>query len=186
MASGDVSIPCYQYGRFLRRCVTSVLSQEIRNLRVLIIDNASTDNSLEVARSLAAEDSRVEVVAHPTNLGHHASYNEGIDWATADYFTTLCADDFLPPGSLLRAATVMEKHPEVNLTFGGVFWIRNDDDPVPEVDPRGQTANWTVLTGKELLEGFCRAGTGDRASASTVVVRTAALKRVGHYRAELP
>ena len=80
----------------------------------------------------------------------------------------------------------MEKHPEVNLTFGGVFWIRNDDDPVPEVDPRGQTANWTVLTGKELLEGFCRAGTGDRASASTVVVRTAALKRVGHYRAELP
>src|ERR1700751_2438487 len=113
MASVDVSIPCYQYGRFLRRCVTSVLSQEIRNLRVLIIDNASSDNSLDVARSLAAEDSRVEVVAHPANLGHHASYNEGIDWASAEYFTTLCVDVLLPPGSLRRAITIMERHPEV-------------------------------------------------------------------------
>jgi glycosyltransferase involved in cell wall biosynthesis len=185
MASVDVAIPCYQYGRFLRGCVASVLSQEIHNLRVLIIDNASSDNSLDVARSLAAEDNRVEVVAHPTNLGHHASYNEGIDWASADYFMTLCADDLLPPGSLRRAVTVMEKHPEVHLTFGRVLWMRNDD-PVPEVDPRVETANWTVLTGRELLEDFCRAGAGNRVSASTVVVRTAALKRTGYYRPELP
>jgi len=153
--------------------------------RVLIIDNASTDNSLDVARSLAADDSRVEVVAHPTNLGPHASFNEGIDWASADYFMTLCADDLLAPGSLLRAVTVMEKHPEVHLTYGRVLCIRNDD-PVPEVDPCMQSANWTVLSGRELLEDFCRAGAGDRASASTVVVRTAALKRTGYYRPELP
>src|SRR6266404_9481058 len=170
MASVDVAIPCYQYGRFLRGCVASVLSQGIRNLRVLIIDNASTDNSLDVARSLAADDSRVEVVVHPTNLGPHASLNEGIDWASADYFMTLCADDLLAPGSLLRAVSVMERHPEVHLTFGRALWIRNDD-PVPEVDPCAQTANWTVLTGRELLEDFCRAGAGHRA-ASTVVVRT--------------
>lgn len=56
MASVDVIIPNYEYGRFLRDCVTSVLRQNIEALRVLIIDNASTDDSVEVARALARED----------------------------------------------------------------------------------------------------------------------------------
>jgi glycosyltransferase involved in cell wall biosynthesis len=62
-ASVDVAIACYQYGRFLRGCVMGVLTQDIRDLRVWIIDNASTENTLEVAQQLAAEDPRVEVVA---------------------------------------------------------------------------------------------------------------------------
>ena len=48
------------------------------------IDNASTDNSLEIARQLSAEDDRVQVVTHPRNLGHIASFNEGIDWAGSE------------------------------------------------------------------------------------------------------
>src|SRR4051794_15159199 len=54
MASIDVVIPCYQYGRYLRDCVRSVLDQDVEQLRVLIIDNASTDGSAEIARQLAA------------------------------------------------------------------------------------------------------------------------------------
>ena len=57
-ASVDVAIPCYPYGGFLRDCVTSVLTQAIRDVRVLIIDNASTDDSVEVALQIAAEDPR--------------------------------------------------------------------------------------------------------------------------------
>ena len=44
---------CYQYGRYLRDCVTSITSQGVADLRVLIIDNGSTDDSLEVAKELA-------------------------------------------------------------------------------------------------------------------------------------
>jgi glycosyltransferase involved in cell wall biosynthesis len=55
----DIAIPCYQYGRFLRQCVTSVLTQGIDAARVLIIDNSSTDDSVEVAQQLAAEDRRL-------------------------------------------------------------------------------------------------------------------------------
>ena len=110
-SSVDVVIPCYQYGRFLRDCVTSVLTQGIQNLRVLIIDNASTDDSVEVAQQLAGEDRRVEVVAHRRNLGPHASFNEGIDWAKSHYFMILCADDLLAPSCLPRAVSIMEQHP---------------------------------------------------------------------------
>lgn len=142
----DVAIPCYQYGRFLRDGVTSVLSQGIRSVRVLIIDNASTDNSVEVAQQLAAEDRRVEVVAHRRNLGQHASFNEGIDWARADYFLILCADDLLAPGALARAISLMERQPKVHLTYGRALIVPMDE-PFPSVVPMGGKENGACCGG---------------------------------------
>ena len=56
--------------------------QEGVDVRVLIIDDASPDDSAEVAKKIAARDPRVEVVVHATNRGHIATYNEGLlDWA---------------------------------------------------------------------------------------------------------
>jgi glycosyltransferase involved in cell wall biosynthesis len=62
MAIVDVAVPCYQYGRYLSDCVNSILRQDLSDIRIVIIDNASTDNSLDVARRLASEDPRVEVI----------------------------------------------------------------------------------------------------------------------------
>ncbi len=77
MHNVDIAIPNYNYGRFLRESVESVLSQRGVNVRVLIIDNASTDDSAAIACQLAAEDSRVELCLRERNLGPHASFNEG-------------------------------------------------------------------------------------------------------------
>src|SRR5271154_1711677 len=106
MPSVDVLVPNYQYGRFLRQSVSSILDQGIDDLRILIIDNASTDDSVQIARELAASDARIELRARPVNLGMHASLNEGVDWAAADYFTVVCSDDLLPPGALRRAVSI--------------------------------------------------------------------------------
>ena len=77
MSSIDVVVPCFQYGRFLRASVGSVLRQEIGSLRVLIIDNGSTDNSLDVARQLAREDKRVQIIAHATQSGTAGKFQRG-------------------------------------------------------------------------------------------------------------
>src|SRR5690606_12815177 len=114
MASIDVAIPSYNYGRYLRDCAESVLAQEGVDLRVLIVDNASTDDSPRIAREIAASDRRVELCLRQHNLGPHASFNQGIDWAKADYFAILCADDLFPPGALAPAVTIMEQNPDVN------------------------------------------------------------------------
>jgi glycosyltransferase involved in cell wall biosynthesis len=180
----DIAIPCYQYGRFLRDCVTSVLMQEIRDLRVLIIDNASTDDSVEVAQQLAAEDRRVEIVVHPRNLGHHASFNEAIDWASSKYFMILCADDLLVPGCLARSVSFMEKHPEVNLTYRRHISI-SARDPVPHVESNNRQEDWQIWSGREFLYRLCRAG-GRIGLGPTIMVRTSVQKNVGYYRSELP
>lgn len=184
LPSVDVVVPSYQYGRYLRGCVQSVLRQDVAPLRVLVVDNASADDSLDVARQLAAEDPRVEVVAHRTNLGPHASFNEGVDWAAADYFLILCVDDLLAPGALARATAAMEAHPNVHLTYGGVLHTTSTDPNPPVVDPTPEPARWRVMPGRKLLETFCRTGR-NHVHGPTAVVRTSVQKAVGHYRPEL-
>ncbi len=184
-AGVDVAIPCYQYGRFLRACVTSVLTQGIRDVRVLIIDNASTDDSAEVAQQLAADDRRVELVARRRNLGPHASFNEGIDWAASKYFMVLCADDLLAPGCLAGAVAIMERRPEVGFAYGRAASLHpHGPMPVLASDPRD--APWQIVAGRDLLERFCRDGVNHVPGPSTVVVRTIAQKLAGYYRPGLP
>ena len=108
MSSVDVIVPCYRYGHFLRGCVESALAQTGADVRVLIIDDASPDNTAEVATELAKEDSRVSFFRHAVNKGHIATYNEGIEWVSGDYMLLLSADDYLLPGALARAAELMD------------------------------------------------------------------------------
>src|SRR6476661_2373772 len=73
----SVVIPCYNYERFLKDAVDSVLTQEDVDLDVIIVDDASTDGSGELAAELAADDRRIRAVLHTTNMGHIATYNDG-------------------------------------------------------------------------------------------------------------
>src|SRR6186713_958954 len=78
----SVVIPCYNYGRYLSQCVHSVTrDQPDIDLEVVIVDDASTDGSLEVARTLQKEDPRIELVRHVRNRGHIATFNDGVDAA---------------------------------------------------------------------------------------------------------
>jgi glycosyltransferase involved in cell wall biosynthesis len=189
MASIDVIVPNYQYGRFLRECVSSILSQGIADTRVVIIDNASTDDSVAVARRLASEDHRVEVVEHQKNLGHLTSFNEGIDRARADYFMILCSDDMLAPGSLRRAITFMERNDDVHLTFGRELVMGVDGPKRRSAFDTGE-GNWQILSGRQLREVLCRTGRPDASrfmvAGTTAIARTTAQKRVGYYRQNLP
>ena len=92
MSTVDVIVPCYNYARFLKQSVESVLGQSCQT-RVLIINDASSDNSREVATELARQDSRVTFLDHARNKGHIASYNEGIEWLSGEYYLLLSADD---------------------------------------------------------------------------------------------
>jgi hypothetical protein len=179
MTKIDVVVPCYNYGRFLTSCVASILDQSVRDLRILIIDDASTDNSLSVARELAENDPRVSVVAHSQNKGHIGTYNEGIAWASADYFLLLSADDFLVPGALERAIAIMDENPDVGLTHGeGIVWY--DDQPLPAVATQ-QTFTWAR---HDLISEICATGI-NLVATPTAIGRMTIQKTVGGYKESL-
>ena len=184
MASVDVVIPCYEYGRFLPEAVISVLSQGIAELRILIIDNASTDGSADIARKLAELQPEVHVSAHTVNQGATASYNEGIDWAESDFFLILDADDMLAPGALRRAVQIMEEQPQIAFTHG-IEAHSLEGVVTPPLTDAAKTEPWSVTSGGQFIEHLCRLPV-NIVGANTVIRRTSAQKTAGHYRAALP
>lgn len=181
-ASVDVVIPCYRYGAMLPLAVGTALDQPGVNVRVLVIDDASGDGSADVARRLAAADSRVEVAEHPVNRGHIATFNEGVmEWASADYTVLMSADDALTPGALGRATALLDSRPEVGLVYGRpILWPGGE--PLPP--PRTGAARWIVHDGHEWLRRMFERGRNCVYSPE-VVVRTEMQKAVGGYNPEL-
>jgi glycosyltransferase involved in cell wall biosynthesis len=179
----DVVVPCYNYGRFLEECVHSVLSQDV-DVRVLIIDDASTDDTPSIGRRLTVLDSRVKFIRHDTNQGHINTYNEGIDWASADFFLILSADDYLLPSALFRATALMDEHPEVGFTFGNALELSDSGTKmlpnrlVPVNGPRQRIWKGVDFVKLSLANVFV--------ATCTAVIRTSLQKRVGYYRHELP
>jgi len=160
--------------------VNSVLNQTGVHVRVLVIDDASDDNTAEVAAALSRDDRRVTVVRHNKNRGHISTYNEGIEWASADYMLLLSADDYLLPGALNRATDLMDAHPEAGFTFGNAIELRGSGNQRPIRSTTGRTR---VIEGHEYIE---LSGAENLVATCTAVVRTELQKRLGGYRHELP
>jgi glycosyltransferase involved in cell wall biosynthesis len=180
MSRIDVVIPCYNYGRYLAVCVQSVLEQSAGDLRVLIIDDASSDNSVAVARMLAKADRRVSVIAHVKNQGNIKTYNEGIEWAEGDYFLLLSADDLLVPGAFDRAIRVMDANPDIVMTYGEcVAW--HDHLPFPPIE----TASPFTWSRANLVRDMCTIAS-NFVPTPTAIVRTSSQKAVGGYNPALP
>ena len=182
MTGVDVVVPCFNYGRYLDWCVGTLLNQAGVRVRVLIIDDASDDDTPEVGRRLAAGDSRVEFRRHEKNAGHIATYNEGLlGWASAEFSLLISADDGLAPGALERAARLMTERPDVGMTYGMATIITDEHGPGPA---DSVSAEHRIVTGPQYLEHCCRAG--NAVPTPTAVVRTELQHRLGGYRSELP
>jgi glycosyltransferase involved in cell wall biosynthesis len=180
MAKVDILVPCYNYGRFLEGCVRSVLDQSIRDVRVLIIDDASSDDSLSTAEKLANADQRVTIIAHARNKGHIQTYNEGIDWADSDYFLLLSADDLLVQGALARAVAIMDENRDIGLTYGeSVVW--QDGLPFPSID----SVHSYTWSRQDVVKEMCRSAI-NFVPTPTAIARTSNQKAIGGYRPSLP
>jgi glycosyltransferase involved in cell wall biosynthesis len=177
MSSIDVAIPNYNYGRYLRDCVGSILAQGIQSVRVLIMDNASSDNSVEVAQQLAAEDSRVALLARRVNVGLIGSLNEGLDWAASDYLVSLSADDLLPLGALKRALAVLETDESIVAAVGRCVFF-DDGDAIPVPTGKVCLTPWQVMAGA----AFIKNALTSHIVTLSPVLRTQIHKQAGYYR----
>jgi len=181
MSSVSVIIPSYNYARFLRGCVESVLMQKDVEVEVLIIDDCSSDETDLVGQELAV-DPRVTFRRHKTNRGHLATYNEGIEWASADYLALLSADDLLTPGALKRATTALDSQSTAGFVYGrSVYFVTNDAIPPARI---GQPLP-CFWSGGDWIAERCKSAS-NCISSPEVVVRTSLQQELGGYRADLP
>lgn len=176
-----VVVPCYNYGRYLPDCVDAILNQPGVTVEVIIVDDASTDGSGDVAADLAASNDSVRLIRHAHNTGHIQTYNDGLAAATGDYVALVSADDLLTPGSLHRATALMEAYPSVGFVYGHVVLFA---DNVP-LSARTQPTNWILWSGYDWLTRRFRLGANCIWSPE-VVLRASIQRSIGPYKPALP
>jgi glycosyltransferase involved in cell wall biosynthesis len=173
-----VIVPCYDYANWLEGCVMSALDQPGVDVRVLVIDDCSPDETPIVGRDLAAREERVEYRRHRCNVGLIGTANEGLDWADdGDYTVLLSADDLLVRGSLQRATRVMEAAPNVGMVYGRAPYA-HVGRPTPSAG--GGWRGTEVWDGGRWIRLRCRSG-HNCISSPEVVVRTDIQRSAGRY-----
>lgn len=113
----SIIVPCYNYGRFLAQAVDSLLEQTLADIEVIVVDDASTDETPQVLARYAGEP-RVRAIRHVQNQRHIKSYNEALGLTRGRYVGILSADDCcLSRDTLARQVAVFEAHPKVGMVY---------------------------------------------------------------------
>jgi glycosyltransferase involved in cell wall biosynthesis len=91
----SIIIPAYNTAEYLRQCLDSAINQTLKEIEIIIIDDASTDDTLEIIREYGQRDGRIRVIAFEENRGNGFGRNEAMRQATGTYLMFLDSDDWL-------------------------------------------------------------------------------------------
>jgi glycosyltransferase involved in cell wall biosynthesis len=139
--------PVYNGEDFLAECIESVVAQTYQNWDYTIVNNRSTDRTLEIAKSYAAKDSRIRIHDNRDFLPIIQNHNHSIRQISPEskYCKVVLADDWLFPECLMKMVALAEAHPSVGLV--GAYGLHGDG---VHVLWRGLPFPKTVVTGREV------------------------------------
>lgn len=119
----SVCIPVYNAAPYLRECLDSVLAQTFRHFELLIVDDGSTDDSVEIVRSY--QDSRIRLIENRHN--YIETLNLLLEEARGKYIARMDADDIMLPDRLQCQWEYMETHSDVDVWAGGLVFMDKKD-----------------------------------------------------------
>lgn len=111
---------CYNQAQFVQEAVNSVLHQTYRNIQLIVVDDASTDQSVEVIRELTDKHPLIEFISLPNNVGNCKAFNEGLRKAKGEFLIDLAADDILLPMRVEKGVKALQ-------TSGNEFGVQFSD-----------------------------------------------------------
>ena len=198
----SVTMTNHDYAGYLPRAIESILEQTYTDFELLIIDNASTDDSVEVIEGY--DDPRIRLIAHEVNQGALAGFRESCDESRGTYRLHVDADDWvIASDALQRQIDMMEAHPDMSFVYSSMTMFNAEGEKIWVSRPHDGD---TVLAGEHALEdilGFQFGHSGlmfrlDRYRATegysddmphiddlVLAVRLAELGSVGYIDAEL-
>jgi glycosyltransferase involved in cell wall biosynthesis len=124
----SIGIPFYNAEKFLAGAIRSVFAQTYQDWELILIDDGSTDGSLEIARSV--NDPRVRVISDGVNKKLPTRLNQIVAEAKYDFIGRMDADDLISPPRFQKQVAVLNKHSEIDLVTTGVFSVTNALKPI--------------------------------------------------------
>ena len=106
-----VIIATYNHGMFIKRAIKAILDQDLLIERIIIINDASIDDTYEILEEYKLNNSRIKIIHNKENLGMVNSFKIGLDYVESEFFTFASADDFLFPEWAKLSIEAMQKSP---------------------------------------------------------------------------
>jgi glycosyltransferase involved in cell wall biosynthesis len=190
----SICIPTFNAARWMRECLTSALAQSYQRIEILIVDDASTDNTVELVESL--RDERTRVIVNELNLGMVNNWNKCIELARGKFIKFLFQDDVLYPDCVEQMMRLFLAHENLGL-------VASERDIIVEGDTEQKaTQEWlknssllhqrfdsarTVNNGRELFVQYLRKGFQGNwiGEPSSVLIRKECFLRLGLFNTNL-
>jgi glycosyltransferase involved in cell wall biosynthesis len=161
----SVIIPVYNYDRYLAEAIESVVTQTYQDLEPIVVDDGSTDQSAEVARSFAGRGVRY---CHQVHAGIGPARNKGVELAQGDFLAFLDADDRWPQQKIERQLRAFDDDPTLEMVFGQAVQLQNG----PEWE---SGVKETTLPVAGMVPGMV---------PGTMLIKRAAFFRVGKFQGD--
>ena len=172
----SVITPVYNNGPYMREALDSIFNQTLGDFEYILINDGSTDNSLEILEEYARKDARVRIGSHG-NRGYIAALNEGLELARAEFVSRMDADDVSLPDRFEKQIAYLRAHPECVVVGGRVLLIDSDGAPLREMCDE---------TTHEAIDAAHLAGRGGAIVHPAMMARRSAIDRIGQYSNEYP
>ncbi|MCL1464459.1 glycosyltransferase [Argonema galeatum] len=169
----SVIIPVYNGENTIRETIESVLNQTFKDFELIVINDGSTDSTLDVVSNI--QDSRLKVFSYP-NAKQAASRNRGLSQATGEYVSFIDADDLWKPDKLEAQLKALQENPEAGVAYSWTDLIDESGNFIRG----GANIYWQGESyARMLLNDFVESG-------SNPLIRAQAIKEVGNFDESLP
>ena len=111
----SVAMANYNHGRFIGEALEAILAQSLRPLEIIVVDDASTDDSVEIVEGIARRDPIVRLVRNERNLGAVRTIDLGLREAAGDYVFFPASDDRVMAGLFAKSMNLLNRYPEAGI-----------------------------------------------------------------------
>lgn len=152
----SIVMPAYNCEKYVLNAINSVLDQTYKNWELLVIDDGSKDNTLQIIKELGEKDFRIKALANKENMGVSATRNRGIELAIGEWIAFLDSDDMWKSSKLERQLEIAEKK-GAEFIFTGSSYINEQGEPfkgifeVPEKITYQKLRNHNVISCSSVL-----------------------------------
>lgn len=147
----SIIVPVYNAEKFLYRCIESILAQTYTDFELLLVNDGSSDCSLEICEQYIKQDKRVKIFTQE-NCGVSAARNTGIERATGEFVTFVDADDWIEPQMYEKMMKRFSEEMPIDIVIGG-FVRQKRDRIIPALKRQEETIYATKDALQELLVG---------------------------------
>ncbi len=132
----SIGLPVYNGEAYVEEALRALLTQDYRNLELVVCDNASTDGTESVCRRLAEEYPQIVYTRNATNLGAMPNFGKAVERATGEYFMWAACDDLWSSNYVSALVTALEASPTAVLATPRTSHVRPDGSPTHHDDDR--------------------------------------------------